>query len=437
MERGRNKSLLKKKGLNILIVHAPWNDRGDEAAIRAMVNSLKSKLQIRKMRMMMMCKTAAQFPYDDIEIIKPPLWFPERRIPKVTFALIHLNALLTLFTFGKLSFTRHGREFIKAVDEADVVIHAPGGADIGDLYGDRLLADFPSLFELLISKVKSKPFFFYALSMGPFSRRFWNFIRRYSLKRADALIVREEISAKCLKEQLGLDSYVTVDSSLQNDISEDYISKYTTISETFNIIENEKVIGITITDVKWHPIHGKNSGLGEKIKSSFVGLIRYLIKEGYVILLVPILFGERLEEQDVGLLEDIYGLFKKKQTEKKIFFLPSNIDAYAQQLIISKLFCVISARYHGTVFSVKGGVPFIAISYEDKIKGFVEKIGFTDLMINVEDISAHNIIDKFTYLKNNYDIIRERLRNRSPSLKEKSRETTRIVLEKLQRLGLA
>ncbi|GAH49646.1 unnamed protein product, partial [marine sediment metagenome] len=178
-------------------------------------------------------------------------------------------------------------------------------------------------------------------------------------------------------------------------------------------------------------------GLGEKIKSSFVDLIRYLIKGGYVILLIPILFGERLEEQDVGLLEGIYSLFKKeKETKKKIFFLPSNVDAYAQQLIISKLFCVISVRYHGIVFSVKGRVPFISISYEDKIKGFIEKIGFTDLMINVEEISADNIIDKFTYLEENYDIIRERLRDRGSSLKEESRETTRIVLEKLRCLGL-
>lgn len=441
IERDGNKSSFKKKGLNILIVHAPWNDRGDEAAIRAMVDSLKSKLCVGKMRMMMMCKTAVQFPYDDIEIIemiKHPLLFPKGKAPKVTFALNRLNALLMIFTFGKLSLTKGGREFIKVVDEADVVIHAPGGADIGDLYGrGGLLGPFSPLFELLISKVKSKPFFFYAPSMGPFSGKFLNFIRRYLLERADALIVREEISAMYLRVQLGLDSYVTVDSSLQNDIPEDYVSKYITISEIFNIIENEKVIGITITDVKWHPIHGKNRGLGEKIKSSFVDLIRYLIKGGYVILLVPILFGERLEEQDVGLLEGIYSLFKKeKETKKKIFFLPSNVDAYAQQLIISKLFCVISVRYHGIVFSVKGGVPFISISYEDKIKGFIEKIGFTDLMINVEEISADNIIDKFTYLEENYDIIRERLRDRGSSLKEESRETTRIVLEKLRCLGL-
>lgn len=470
MGRDANKSLPNKKGLNIFILHAPWNDRGDEAAIRAMIDSLSSELPVSKMRIMIMCKNVTQFPYDNIEIIEFPLsieiklFLPIVRVLRnlfqthpvvngiinkplrigysIAFATpIYLDILLMLLTFGKLSFTRQGREFIKAVDEADVVIHAPGGPDIGDLYGNilvPLLPDFVSLSELLISKVfKKKPFFIYAPSMGPFSRRFANFIRRPLLKRADVIIVREETSARYLKEELGLDSYITMDSALQNDIPEDYVSKYTTTSEVLNIIENEKVIGITVADLKWHPIYQKYSGLREKIKNSFVDLIRYSVTKRYVILLIPILFGELQDVQDVGLLDDIYSLIRKeKETEGKIFLLPSDIDAYAQQVIISKLFCVISVRYHGTVFSAKGEVPFIPVCYEHKTKGFVQKIGLTDVMIDVEEVSGNKLIDKFTYLEENYDIIKEQLKSKVPLLKEESRKTTKIILEKLRSEGL-
>ena len=415
-----------KKGLNILILNAHWNNRGDEAAIRAMIDSLKFELPINKMKIMILSENITNFPYDDVELID--LYHPP--IPICT------SVLLTLFTFGKRSLTRQGREFIKAVNEADIVIHAPGGPSIGDLYGGKLLGDFPYLYMLLISKIfKNKPLFFYAPSMGPFSgrfnnygrfniyRRFNNYIRKFILKRADAIILREEISARYLKEQLGLDSSVTMDSAFQNDIPEDYVSKYTNISEILNIIENEKVVGMTITDLKWHPVYKKYSGLREKIMHSLSDVAKYLVGKGYVILLIPQLFGE---DDDTSLLESICRLNKEK-----IFILPPNIDSYAQQVIIFKLFCIISMRYHPNIFAAKGNVPSISIYYEHKMKGFIEKLGRTDLMINVEEISASKIIDKFIYLKENYNIIKKQLKKRTPQLKEESKKTTKIILEKL------
>ncbi len=425
----------KKKGLNILVTYAPWNNRGDEAAIRAMVDSLRSELVVDKITMMMACKTTAQFPYGDIETIKLPLSYPENPIPKVTFIHIYLSALLSIITFGRISLTGHGRRFLKAIDEADFVIHAPGGADVGDLYGSNLTADFNSLFELIITKLKGKPFFFYAPSMGPFTRPCWNILRRYILKKADTLIVREEISHECLKTQLGLTADVTLDSALQNEIPEDYLDRYSNITEITETLEKEKVVGITITDVMWHPVHGKNPDLGVNIKETFIELTRYLVKEGHTVLLIPILFGERLVEQDVGLLEDIHALFQK-EAKGKVFLLPTNIDAHAQQVLIARAYCMIGLRYHGTVFSVKGKVPFIAVSYEDKITGFVKKIGCTDLLLKVEDISTEKIIDKFEYLKNNYAEIQRRLEEMHPLLKKESRKTTQIVLNKLRQLGL-
>ena len=259
--------------------------------------------------------------------------------------------------------------------------------------------------------------------MGPFSGMLRNLIRKFVLKRSSAIILREEISSKYLKEQLGLDSYVTLDSAFQNDIPDEYIGKYNNISEILNIIENEKVVGMTLTDLKWHPVYRNYNGLSEKIMHSLPDVIRYLISKGYVILLIPQLFGE---QDDVSLLESFCELNKKK-----IFILPTDIDSYAQQVIISKLFCVIGMRYHPNIFAAKGNVPSICIYYEHKAKGFMEKLGLTDLTINVEDISASKIIDKFTYLEENYNAIKEQLKKRTPQLKEESKKTTEIIIGKL------
>ena len=413
-----------KKGLNILILHAHWNNRGDEAAIRAMIDSLRSKLPIKNMKIMILSKNPMYFPYEDIELLD---LFPslERKVSSILS--LGMDIFLTLITFGKIALTKQGKKFVSAVHDADVVIHAPGGPAIGDLYGGKYgFWEFFYSYRLLIPILRGKPVFFYAPSMGPFSGRLRNHIRKFVLKRASAIILREEISSKYLKNQLGLDSYVTVDSALQNDIPNDYINRYNNISEILDVIENEKVVGMTLTDLKWHSVYANYNGLSETIMHSLSDVIKYLISKGYVILLIPQLFGEG---EDTPLLERFRELNKEK-----IFILPQNIDSFAHQVIISKLFCLISMRYHPNIFAAKGNVPSICIYYEHKAKGFMEKLERTDLIINVEEISANKIIDKFTYLEENYNTIKEQLKKRTPQLKEESQKTTDIIIEKLKQL---
>jgi len=415
-----------EKKLNVLVLNAHWDNRGDEAAIRAMIDSFISKIPIKNMKIMILSKNPTYFPYEDIELLD---LFPILEKKASSILSIGIDFFLTLITFGRLAFTKQGKEFISAVHDADIVIHAPGGPAIGDLYSGKYgVNEFFYLYRLLIPTLKGKPVFFYAPSMGPFSGRLRNLIRKFVLKKTTAIILREEISSKYLKGQLGLDSYVTLDSAFQNNMPEDYIKKYTNISEILKIVENEKIVGMTLTDLKWHPVYTNYNGLSETIMHSLQDIIRYLISKGYVILLMPQLFGEFV---DVSLLENLRELDKKK-----ISILPTNVDSYVQQIIISKLFCVIGMRYHPNIFAAKGNVPSIAIYYEHKTKGFMEKLRRTDLMIDVEEISASKIIEKFTYLEENYNTIKEQLKKKTPQLKEESKKTTEIIIGKLKQLGI-
>ena len=411
------------KELNILVLNAHWDNRGDEAAIRAMIDSLRFKLPIKNMKIMILSKNPTQFPYEDIELLDLYPSFEK----KVSSILAYgADIFLTLVTFGNLALTKQGKKYIRAVDDADVVIHAPGGPSIGDLYcGKYCYIESSYLHRLLIPIFKGKPIFFYAPSMGPFSGILRNNIRKFVLKRANGLIVREEISSKYLKEQLGLDSYVTIDSALQNAIHDDYLNKYNNISEILDIIENKKVVGMTITDLKWHPVYKNYNGLNEKIMHSLSDVISYLVDKGYIVLLIPQLFGEQGDLEN-SLLEDLHRINKKK-----IFILPSNVDSYGQQAIISKLFCIIGMRYHPNIFAAKGNVPSICIYYEHKAKGFMEKLGLTNLVINVEEISASRIIEKFTYLEENYNPIKEAIKKQTPQLKDLSKKTTQIIIQNL------
>lgn len=407
--------------MKILILHAHWSNRGDEAAIRAMIDSLRAQLPVEKMWIMIVGFKPEQFPYDDIEILKLyPIFFRKRH-----FLVDSIDAVFNILTCGRLSLTRRGRKCLRVVSEADVVIHAPGGPTIGDL---NAVGDLSYLHRLLIANVfKGKPLFFYAPSMGPFSGRLRNVARKLILKRADAIILREEISAGYLRDQLGLEACVTLDSAFQNDIPEDYLEKYENLSDILELIEAKRTVGMVITDMKWYPKYRDSKGLAERIMASYSEAASYLIEKGYSVLLIPQLFGEG---EDTRLLESIRAL-----DNERIHICQPEIDSYGQQVLISRLFCVISMRYHPVVFAAKANIPFISIYYEHKAEGFARKVGCTDFTIHVENISAREIINTFEALEQNYDTVKEQLRAMNPLLKKEARKTTRIIVDKLAQLG--
>jgi len=410
---------VKNNGINILILNAHWYNRGDEAAIRAMIDSLKSNLPIGNMQIMIVHKKPETFPYQDINIIEN---FP---IVNGVFSLLKfgLDALLIAASFGNISLTRSGKEFISLVNDADVVIHAPGGPSIGDLYNENFY-----LYRLLIPVLKQRLIFFYAPSMGPFSGYIKNIARRFILSKAKKIVVREEISNLYLKDQLSLNAYVSLDSAFQNEIEPNYLEIYDNISYILDLIKSNKVVGITPTDLRWHPSYVANIELRSRIMRSISDITRHLINKDYYVFLIPQLFGLEYNRQEMKLLEDIYQINKDR-----IIIIPGNIDAYGQQILISKLFCIIGMRYHSNIFATKGTIPSIMIYYEHKMEGFGKKLGRTDLMINVTDISSKNLIEKFEYLEKNHTKIKNELEGRLPLLKADSRKTTEILLQTLGR----
>ncbi len=379
-----------------------------------MIDSLRSRLLIRKMRIMIIAERVSEFPYDDVEILKA---YP--------YGLLEMaDCVLTSISLGKVSMTDGGREFLEAVDDADVIVHAPGGPSIGDIYRGGYWS-YTYLYRLFLSRIiKKKPIFFYAPSMGPFTCKLDNIFRKLILARAGAIVLREAISASYLENQLGLKGIVTCDSALQNSISEDYLEKYDNLASTLSCVDKERTIGITITDLRWHPLHGKNPHLKNRIQVSLQETIEALVSRGYYILLIPQVFSEH---SDVPLLEQY-----RDADKERILILPENVDSYGQQALMSRLHSVIGMRYHSNIFAAKAGIPFLCISYEHKMKGFMENLGLVDLTLDVEEITSQRIIEKFDYIEHNYTQIKKLLKERIPALQKLSGITTEIIASRIR-----
>ena len=148
------------------------------------------------------------------------------------------------------------------------------------------------------------------------------------------------------------------------------------------------------------------------------------MENGYGIVFIPQLFGG----------ENDYDLMSQYMQKKDTFIVDAanpEYDAYFQQYLIGRLYAVIGMRYHSNIFSAKMGTPFISISYEQKMIGFMKSAGLEKYCISINNISVKEINDKFELLEKNYDKYKTELNLMHNYLKEKSLLTTYVVKELL------
>jgi colanic acid/amylovoran biosynthesis protein len=370
--------------------------------------------------------------------VSPRAWFPYEDIKRIELYPDLYNrfdlfdSVFTILTRGKLSLTGRGMEFLEALNQADIVIHAPGGPTIGALYGGKLSRDMPYLYRLFMAVfIKKRPLFIYAPSMGPFSGRLMNSMRKFIMRRAELIAVRDEVSHKYLREQLGIDAVLTLDSAFQNDVN---IKDYECIPPFMRLLENiseSKTIGMVVTDLKWHPVHSLNDSLIKGIVNCINEVIDELTNKGFQILLIPQLFGDTTAIPTLE-AELLHKLQAGRDGKVEICF--AEIDAYGQQILFSKLYAVISMRYLPTIFAMKAGVPFICISYEHKARALIEKEGLTHYVIDIGMMTSEKVLYLFNLIESNHYEIVKTLNKKRGVFKRDSFKTTQLILEKVGNL---
>ena len=152
--------------------------------------------------------------------------------------------------------------------------------------------------------------------------------------------------------------------------------------------KHEKCIGITITDLQWHPVYSRDTQLKNRIQDTFRSAIDEIIQNGFGVIFIPQLYGNgndyNLMSQYVVSSESCYVV----KSDSDLY------DAYFQQYLISKLYMVIGMRYHSNIFSAKMGTPFISISYEQKMQGFMKKIGLEKYCIVINELNYERLKSK-------------------------------------------
>ena len=389
--------------MNIVIPNAHWNNRGDEAAHRALWGELRKLHPESSVKVLIKDrKSVEQFP--DITgfsaealQFKAPVW----------------EIWVAALSRGILGFNSALKRSVRLLASADLIIYPPGGAVISDRFYWSKQMEY--LLPFLCARLYGIPMAVASPSMGPFEDRPVRRVRKWLLETPRAFCVREDISRQYLAS-IGVKEHVTVSMDLaflddvDAKVQEALLEKYTELRDFLS--SHDKVVGITISDFKWHVRLGKDPELSERVRVAFIEFIKWLTARGYGVLLIPQLFGN---QNDI----DYLGTF----SSLNLFVMDENYDTYFQQFVIGKLHSVVGMRYHSNIFAAKMGTPFIAIPYEEKMQGFLELAGLTDFAVPLADVSEERLCLAFNSLMEQYSAIKQSLLNQREDWRARAART--------------
>ncbi|MHC2994766.1 MAG: polysaccharide pyruvyl transferase CsaB [Candidatus Atribacteria bacterium] len=345
----------------------------------------------------------------------------KEKIPQIKIVVLSQNPLQTSQAYQVKAINRlHLISILNCLRNTNLFISGGGG-----LFQDSTGKGWSILYYLgliLGAKIVRVPVMIYAQGIGPVSKQINKKLMKWILNKVDLITVRDN-SSKELLENLGVvkpSICVNSDPSFllrRKDTKDtiDIIDKYTHIRELI-YSNNRPVIGISVREYKDNR---------KDIRRIFAKVADDLI-ENYKakIIFLPFKFDD-----DVRISEEILSLMKNKNQAN---VLTTRLEPEELLSLLYRLSLMVGIRLHSIIFSTMADIPFIALNYDPKVKNFVESLGLSELLLELDDTSLKNFKEKVKYIKENDDKIKKILSKKVKILEEKAFSNNDLVFKFLK-----
>lgn len=355
--------------MKILIVNQPPFNRGDESAHKGLVRTL-----LKRLPTVSICILCDQYSRESVRQYAV-------RDDRVTYLCAPDSCLKfdvfcykDIYSYRKWLWKLHPRYiWLKRIYKwADVVLCAPGGICMGGFQ------DWNHLFHLKLAQIFKKPLAYYSRSFGPFPTETMR-NREFKKNSLDMLHYFSFLSIRdrkteLLAEKLNVPYISSIDTAFLDS------PKVEIPYELQSIIGNKSYMVFVPNYLLWHYVYkGKISH--ETIIDFYSKLMDVVWEQNpeLSILMLPQLFGGyNYELNDLMFFREL----AKVKNDSRIIVTPDCYSSDVQQCLIANAKYLIGARYHSIVFALNQGIPCIALSYEHKIAGLLEKLGKSDWCID-------------------------------------------------------
>jgi polysaccharide pyruvyl transferase CsaB len=274
--------------------------------------------------------------------------------------------------------------------------------------------------EVVLAHEKKVPVMVYAVSAGPLADPNMQKVVKDALSQAAIITVRERNAKKILEEAgVGCEIIVTADPAFlleAEPISIDVINRE-------HLEAGQRLVGMSVREPGGAAPDLKDMSYHELLANAADFIIdRYDAS----IMFVPM-------EQRVLDLQHAHAVIAKMLRPQRAWLLQGEYTPGQLMSIISHFDFAVGMRLHFLIFAALQGVPFVALPYATKVGGILE-----DLQIDMPPLQLVNAGRLISYIDRYWDArekINEKIKRLLPSIKERARESNRIVVNLLTKKG--
>lgn len=332
--------------------------------------------------------------------------------PNFTEKFFHVTAINANNIFTKV---------FLAYQKADLFV-VSGGTPFYDY--DHLLR----FYRIGLAKALGKPIIFYGVSIKEIKSRIGKLTTRFLVNIADVLTVREPGSEKILRN-LGITREVilTADPTIMLEPAPpEHVAKIYTLE---GVKLDSTTIGIApryfSTDYKYVYHDAVSQQDIYKYITVMAQVADHFIDKGYKVIFIP--FHSIPPDDDKKIIAKIVSLMRRRDN---VFIIKGTYTPSELIGMIGKLRLVIGTRLHSLIFSTLMYVPIVAISYERKIKDFMELIGQNAFVCELENLQTKALVHKVEMALSSEKITSE-LRDKIQALRLKALLTPRLIVKLL------
>ncbi len=313
------------------------------------------------------------------------------------------------------------KKTMQLYEEADVVV-LPGGHFLTNFNG--LGMNFSHFFAMMIAFAMGKPTMIYAQTIGPFFGKFKIPVRamtNFIVQHVDVITLREKGGLQYCKNarnvQLTAEAVFALgtDKSLIKNIKE------------FDLIGNKKrmLVGVTI-----HHIYYKHYFSKEKYIAIMSDIMNQIVQQ-FNALIVIIPMEEAVHNGgDRPLAQE---MIEKSGQADNIYILKEELASHQTAAVIAHTDMFIGTKTHSIVYGLKGVVPTISISYQDKSNQFMKMFGVYENAIDMKDLEVDAFMKIFGRVYNSMDLYRTKQADALPKVKQIAERNNEILLGLLKR----
>jgi polysaccharide pyruvyl transferase WcaK-like protein len=418
--------------VRVLILNQHGDNRGDEAALRAMLAGIEARAPGP-----VSFTVLHQFRGGVVYISVPHDLQWISLVPNLVEAgrLALCSALFALGLRWKGALGPWGRSVIDAYERADIALSAPGGPYFGDLYASHELVHWLYIW---LAHRHRLPTMLYAPSVGPFRKRLRNPLRRWLFSTFRTVALREPFSVAYLTGLFGtrrgadprvgsaLSPILVTDSAVQRPLPAYTRAEY--FGATRSALAERVLVAVSVLD--WgYPGHADPAAAKARYEQVVLEALVHLHRRHSAhLLLAPQLYGA--VHTDVPFLR---GLIARLPSDVSWELVDPEADSDHQQRVFGMADIYFASRYHPQIFAINGGVPGVCIYYQHKALGFLTQCGlerFAFPIDNLDGVAVRAALDEAIERRAE---LRAHIAAALPALRAASARSSELVVELLPR----